>query len=397
ENVPTGRHLWIISTLTKDFPEILQLIRKRRPSGVLLLMEIPKSLLSEAAKEISYFSCPVIGPRSAGFYDSTAITDTIILPSEMLSRPPSGAVGVITDNRDVAFGLIEHLSKYRCGISRFIDLGDSFGTNETETLSFLANDPATQVILLGCGQVAHKNNFKAALGQAQRNQKPIIVPLFGQEIINELGLHRRSSTSITELTDELAANQQIIPTTSWGRAVDLAKLLQWQPLPKGPGVVVVSNFGPYCVNAANSLHSSKLNLVSFETKIIQELNKSLPPYCRAANPICLYTNADEVRMDTALSIIFEDPSTHMLMLSLLPNSPYIDPDYLSVMLRQRLARTKTPKTIIGIIPAVETDNLLIKCLEQLQIPVYSNPHRAVSTLETAYNYASAQKSEKRSD
>ncbi len=396
-DVPKGKHLWIISILTKEFPETLNQIRKYRPSGVLLLMEIPKSSKSKIAEEISQFSCPVIGPRSAGYYDPTVVSDTIILPSEMLSRPPEGAVGVITDNRDVAFGLIEQLSKYRCGVSHFIDLGDSAGTNETDTLSFLANDSMTRVILFGCGEITQKEKFRAAVNQAKLNQKPIIVPLFKQEIIKELCLHRRSSTSITGLVSELAANQQIIPTTSWNRAVDIAKLLQWQPLPKGPGVVVISNFGPYCVTAANILHSSKLNLVHFETEILQELKNTLPPYCRVPNPICLYTNADEIRMDATLRIILDDPATDVVMLSLLPNSPYIDPDYLNVMLRQCLARTEIPKTIIGVIPAVETDNLIIRSLEQLKIPVYSNPHRATSALETAYQYASAQKIEKRSE
>jgi hypothetical protein len=53
------------------------------------------------------------------------------------------------------------------------------------------------------------------------------------------------------------------------------------------------------------------------------------------------------------------------------------------MLRQRLKNLKTPKTIIAVIPATERDNLLIRSLEQLNIPVYSNSHRAVSTLENA--------------
>lgn len=396
-DVPKGKHLWIISILTKKFPETLSRIRKLQPSGILLLMEIPKSIESKITKEISQFSCPVIGPRSAGYYNPTTISDTIILPSEMLSRPPEGAVSVITDNRDVAFGLIEQLSKYRCGVSHFIDLGDSLGTNETDTLTFLSSNSMTRVILFGCGQITQIEKFKAAVNQAKQNQKPIIVPLFEQEIIKKLHLHRRSSTSITELVSELAGNNQIIPTTSWGRAVDLAKLLQWQPIPKGPGVVVISNFGPYCVTAANALHSSQLNLVQFKAKIFQKLKNTLPPYCRAANPICLYTNADEIRMDATLRIILDDPSTHIVILSLLPNSPYIDPDYLSVMLRQCLARTETQKTIIGVIPAVEPDNLLIRSLEQLKIPVYSNPHRATNTLETAYQYASTQKIEKRSE
>ena len=204
-----------------------------------------------------------------------------------------------------------------------------------------------------------------------------------------LGLHRRSDNGASIISKELIDELGLIKTTSWGRAVDLAKLCQWQPLPKGPGIAVISNFGPYCVNAASSLQYSEMTIAHLASETLSHLQEKLPPYCRANNPTCLYTNADEVRLDTALQIVFPDPTVHTLMLCLLPNSPFIDPDYLGVMLRQRLARIKTPKTIIGIIPATEPDNLLIQSLEQLQIPVYSNPHRAVSTLETAYRYASS--------
>lgn len=396
-DIPSGSHLWIFAALTKKLPEVLHQISKRRPLGVLLLMEIHESIKSAVAKAISRFSCTVIGPRSAGYYAPTSLIDTIILPPEMLSRPPSGATGVITDNRDVAFGLIEHLSRYRCGVSMVIDLGDSLGINETNALSFLVKDPSTRVILFGCGQISQIRKFENAVKHAQHAKKPIIVPLFTPEITENLGLHRRKSTGITRITNEMAIQHHLITTTSWGRAVDLAKLAQWQPLPKGPGVAVVSNFGPYCVNAASSLHLSNLKLAPLEQQTLHQIKDALPPYCRAVNPICLYTNADEVRMDTILRIMLPDSSIHILMLSLLPNSPFIDPDYLSVMLRQRLSRADTKKTVVGIIPAVEPDNLLVQSLEKLQIPVYSNPHRAVSTLEKAYQYASSLKIKNRSD
>ncbi len=386
-DIPQGQHLWIFTTVTKDLLDILRQIGAHQSTAVVLLTEIPPHLEDAIKTVIARMKCPVIGPRSAGYLDPAKVIDTIILPTEMLQRPPPGATGVVTDNRDVAFGILELLSKYRCGVSRVIDLGDSLGTNESDVLSFFANDPSTRVILLASGQIAQLGKFKSAVRRAQRAKKPVIVPQLSPEIIRMLGLHRRSDNGASNITKELIDQLKLIVTTSWGRAVDLAKLCQWQPLPKGPGIAVISNFGPYCVNAANSLQHSELKLAHLATQTLSQLQEKLPPYCRADNPTCLYTNADEIRLDAALQIIFTDPSVHTLMLCLLPNSPFIDPDYLGIMLRQRLARVKTPKTLIGIIPAVEPDNLLIQSLEQLQIPVYSNPHRAASTLETAYRYA----------
>ncbi|MFX1474606.1 MAG: CoA-binding protein [Promethearchaeota archaeon] len=388
-DVPQGQHLWIFATVTKDFPVFLRQVCEQNPAAILLLTEIPAHIISETTKTLSSFKCPVIGPRSAGYLDTTTMIDAITLPNEMLQRPPSGATGVLTDNRDVAFGLLELLSKYRCGVSRVIDLGDSIGTDESAVMSFFANDSSTRVIILASGQIARLRTFKSAVRRAQRAKKPVIVPQFSPEIIDMLGLHRRSDAGASHITRALVEQLKLIETTSWGRAVDLAKLCQWQPLPKGPGIAVISNFGPYCVNAASSLQYSKMKVAHLATQTLRQLQETLPPYCRAANPTCLYTNADEIRLDTALQIIFPDTSVHTVMLCLLPNSPFIDPDYLGIMLRQRLARVETTKTIIGIIPAIEPDNLLIQALEQLQIPVYSNPHRAVSTLETAYRYTSS--------
>ncbi len=389
EEIPQGQHLWIFAAVTKDFPVLLQQIGERTPAALMLLMEIPSHIESEALKVLTGIKCPIIGPRSAGYLDTATMLDTITLPKDMIQRPPSGATGALTDNRDVAFGLLELLSKYRCGVSQVIDLGDAIGVDESDVLSYFAGNPSTRVILLASGQIARLRKFKTAIRSAKRAKKPIIVPQFSEEIVGMLGLHRRTDNGVSDITKELVDELGLIQTSSWGRAVDLAKLCQWQPLPKGPGIAVISNFGPYCVNAASSLQDSKMNVAHLAAETLRQLQDKLPPYCRANNPTCLYTNADEIRLDTALQIVFPDPSVHTVMLCLLPTSPFIDSDYLGIMLRQRLARIKTPKTMIGVIPATEPDNLLVQSLEQLQIPVYSNPHRAVSTLETAYNYVSS--------
>lgn len=383
--VPQGEHLWIIATPTKELAKTLLLIGKRQPLAILLLVELTPSIFDELSKVISKLPCPVIGPRSAGFFDTTTNLDMLPFPVEVLPRPPKGATGVITDNRDVAYGLLEQLTKYRCGVSRFIDLGETLGTNETELLSFFAQDKTTQVILFGAGQISNLKKFQAAIQRAHRAKKPIIVSLFPEEITTQLGLHRRTGENIVPLTRALAEQNHLMATPSWGRAVDLALICQTQPLPQGTGVATISNFGAYCVYAASAIHASDLQLATFSKDTSKSLKDHLPPYCRCENPICLYTNADEVRLDTALRLILPDHNIHSVILSLLPDSPNIDPDYLYVMLRQRLKTLDTPKTIIAVIPATERDNLLIQSFERLNIPIYSNSHRAVTTLQNAYH------------
>jgi len=385
--VPEGAHLWIIATPTREFAETIRQIGKRQPSGLLLLFELLPTLFNDARKAISKLSCPVIGPRSAGFYNGPTHFDTISLPAEVLSRPRDGATGVITDNRDVAYGLLEQVTKYRCGVSLFIDLGESLGATETDLITYLAQDQATRVILLGAGQISSLTKFRAAVRKAHRANKPIIVSLWPREITQNLGLHRREGKTVRPLTKELAEEHNLMVTPSWGRAVDLALLCQTQPLPEGSNVVAISNFGAYCVYAASAIQESTLHLAKLQPATLAALKENLPPYCRSNNPLGLYTNADEERLDIALRIVLTDSNVHCVILSLLPDSPNIDPDYLYVMLRQRLKALKTPKTIVSVIPAIERDNLLIQSFEQLNIPVYSNSHRAVTTLENAYQLA----------
>ncbi|MFX1565226.1 MAG: CoA-binding protein [Promethearchaeota archaeon] len=382
--VPEGPHLWIIASPTRDFAETIRVIGTRQPTGILLLFELSSPDFDAARKAIAKLSTPVIGPRSAGFYRSSTNIDMIPLPSEVLPRPRDGATGVITDNRDVAYGLLEQVTKYRCGVSLFIDLGETFGTTETDILTFLTQDTATRVILLGAGQITNLTKFQTAVRKAHRAKKPIIISLWPRYITSQLGLHRRTGKTVQPLTAALAKKHKLMVTSSWGRAVDLALLCQHQPLPEGKGVVAISNFGAYCVYAASALHESSMELVKLLPDTIAALKENLPPYCRNDNPIGLYTNADEERLDITLRIVLSDPNVHSVLLSLLPDSPNIDPDYLYVMLQQRLKTLKLPKTIIGVIPATERDNLLIDSLERLNIPVYSNSHRAVTTLENAY-------------
>ncbi len=392
--VPEGSHLWVITIPTKDFAKTIRLIGKRQPVGIILLFELPQTHFDVARKAISKVPCPVIGPRSAGFYNSSTAFDLIPLPPEVLPRPRKGFAGIITDNRDVAYGLLEQVTKYRCGVSLFVDLGESLGTTETDVLAFLAKDSETRVILLGAGQISNSLKFRTAIRNAHRVKKPVIVSLWPQDLTRQLGLHRRTGKTITPLTIDLAKQHNLMITSSWGRAVDLALLCQTQPLPEGLGVVAISNFGAYCVYAASALHDSSLQLAKLQPNTLTALKENLPPYCRNDNPIGLYANADEERLDTTLRIVLADPNTHSVLIALLPNSPNIDPDYLYVMLGQRLKALKIPKTIIGVIPATERDNLLIGSLERLNIPIFSNSHRAVTTLENAYLLNTLLKSKK---
>ena len=67
-------------------------------------------------------------------------------------------------------------------------------------------------------------------------------------------------------------------------------LCQKQPLPQGTGVATISNFGAYCVYAADALYGSQLELALFAAETRQMLQETLPPYCRPEIPICIYTN-----------------------------------------------------------------------------------------------------------
>lgn len=386
DEVPEGRHLWIFSAILPSLPEMLCQLADRKPQGVLLLVDPLNRQREELAKAIGNLSCPVIGPRSVGIYYPKTALDSILALPEVIPRPPAGGVGVISDNRDVALGLLDQLSRQRCGVSCFVDLGDALGLDESDLLESLARDRATSVILLGCGQIARPKRFAAAARRARRAGKPIITPILPEETMDELKVRRRLAPEMVPLTKEFAQQHGLTPTSSWEQAVDLARLCQWQPLPQGPRVAVVSNFGPYCIDAANALHNSSLELAPFDSQLISQLETALPPHCRAANPICLYSSADELRLDTALRPLLPDPSIHILLLSLLPESPYIDPDYLKVMLSQRLQTggDAGQKTVVAVVPAREPDNLLTRCLEELHIPVYPNAHRAVAALEIAH-------------
>jgi acyl-CoA synthetase (NDP forming) len=388
DDVPAGSHLWIFATIPREVSQTLTQVGARNPAAILLLAEVPDEECSPVSDAITRLRCPVVGPRCAGCYDALSGLDTLAIPAEIVARPMTGNTGVIADNRDLAFGLVEQLSMYRCGTSHVIDLGECLGIDESDVLSALVRDPDTRVILFGCGQIADPSKFETAVNNAHRARKPVIACIFPSKINEILFLHRRCGPKVTALTQELATQYQLLVTNSWGRAVDLALFCQKQPIPQGPGVAVISNFGAYCVNAANVLHDSQLQLAAFDADTLSSLKDTLPPYCRSENPVCLYSNADEIRLDSALRLLLPDPTVHSVLLSLLPNSPFIDPDYLNVMLRQRLLTSKASKPILAVVPAVERENLLIQSLEQVQIPVFSNTHRAVTTLENAYRYKS---------
>ena len=168
---------------------------------------------------------------------------------------------------------------------------------------------------------------------------------------------------------------------NFSELVDTVKVLHL-PLPKGPGLGVITNGGGLGVLSADALESLTLPPLSPATE--KTLREALPPYAVPANPLDVIADADSARYAAAIKAFMEEKAIHMLMVNILFQSPAVDETLIKPLL---WAYEKKEKPIVAVVPGGEDVEPYREMLARAGIPIFDDPWRAVKALERLWHYA----------
>ena len=108
--------------------------KEKDDEGRVLEQEI-ESIVSESG-------LTVLGPNTLGFINTAQNFNGTFLPSSL----EAGPVSVISQSGGVGMALLAALSDQRCGLAKWIGIGNEAGIRALEALDYLAEDPATKTI-----------------------------------------------------------------------------------------------------------------------------------------------------------------------------------------------------------------------------------------------------------
>ncbi|MGC9154006.1 MAG: CoA-binding protein, partial [Vulcanisaeta sp.] len=163
--------------------------------------------------------------------------------------------------------------------------------NVAELLEALANNDYVRVVVLYIEGLKHPGDGRRLLEAMRRvtKVKPVVV--------YKAGRSKASGKAVRSHTAALAGNYEIyramlrqagaIEIDSLMDALEVAKALVTQPLPKGNRVLVVTESGGAGVQAIDNMEAVGLAVPELPQELQNVLARSLPPFASTANPVDL--------------------------------------------------------------------------------------------------------------
>ena len=225
----------------------------------------------------------LVGPNCFGVQNAD-----LPLNASIAAGTPRGGGGVTIVTQSGSYGMAVHALGQDEGlrVAKVFAAGNKADITDAELLGYLRQDPDTRVICLLLESVTDARRFFTEARQTTPH-KPVIAVVGGRT-----GAGQRAAVSHTAAlgTDDAildAALRQagVVRVRTGLQALDGARALASQPVPRGPRVAVVTNSGGTGVELTDLLADEGLAVPELSGPLQDELRALLPEYGSARNPV----------------------------------------------------------------------------------------------------------------
>jgi acyl-CoA synthetase (NDP forming) len=225
----------------------------------------------------------LVGPNCFGVQNAD-----LPLNASIAAGAPRGGGGVTIVTQSGSYGMAVHALGQDEGlrVAKVFAAGNKADVTDAELLGYLRQDPDTRVICLLLESVTDARRFFTEACQTTPH-KPVIAVVGGRT-----GAGQRAAVSHTAAlgTDDAildAALRQagVVRVRTGLQALDGARALASQPIPRGPRIAVVTNSGGTGVELTDLLADEGLAVPELSGPLQGELRALLPEYGSARNPV----------------------------------------------------------------------------------------------------------------
>ena len=303
------------------------------------------------------------------------------------NKPPSGGITYCSQTGFLTFG-VHPVKDIGYPISKICDFGNKCDVNELDLLSYLAEDPSTNVICMHLEDIKNGQRFMEVARQAVA-RKPVLILKPGR---TEAGARAASSH-----TGSLAGDDQVhenafrqagvIRLRTWREFWDIPKALSLQPLPKGNRIAIVTATGGAGVMLSDAAAEFGLVPATFATATRSQLGKLSP---RLGNnpvdvgPMMSVRESPFSVYEDVVPAILSDPNVDCLTAVC-----HLGPPILNVFtgLAPLISKIGKPVTVLGYgidLPEMQES---VRQMESMGLPTYLDLETSVKALGVSAAYS----------
>lgn len=229
---------------------------------------------------------PVIGPNTFGMINLNRNLNASFTPQFSLLQ--KGKLTLVSQSGGMSHLLAFMAMKQEVGFSKVVGLGNRLNVDFPDMVSYLMEDPDTEVIMLYLEGLDQPRKLLEAASRG-RGKKPIIAYKTGRAESGD-----RASLSHT---GSLAGNHDIyrggfrqagiLCLDSSEALLDTARAMLMCPPPKGRKVAILSGQAGPAMAAGDFCEANGLEIAAFDSGTQKVINELLPPLALRTNPVDL--------------------------------------------------------------------------------------------------------------
>ena len=229
----------------------------------------------------------IVGPNTSGVISTPGKFISTFFP---LGRVRRGSVAYVAQTGNFATHTMKWiLSAENYGVSRVIGLGNMCDVDEGEAIEFLGDDPETRVICVYLEGFKRGRRFIDAT-RAVSKKKPVIALKGGVTSggTRAVATHTASLATESRILEGIFRQAGAARIQRYTDLIDVAKAMEFQPLPRGNRVAIFAPSGAMGVLAADACERLGLEVAALSGETIRKLQDITPSWLRVSNPVDIW-------------------------------------------------------------------------------------------------------------
>lgn len=324
----------------------------------------------------------LIGPNCVGVLNSRLFNATFTL------MPERGNIAFVSQSGALGGASIYTTHARRIGLSKFVSVGNAADVGISEILDYFREDADTKVIAVYIEGIKDGRQFYESLRDAAR-KKPVVVLKGGRSESGKRAVksHTGSLAISAEVFDGMLRQAGCVAAPTLDTLFDVCKIFDYQPLPKGRNICIITNTGGAGVLAADAVSDLGLKMSVLNDKTCQEMKQILSPLASVDNPIDLVATAGRWEYRAATEKSLADSSVDILLaICVVPTFAGMTPTEHAEGLLEGVRASGAKKPVVGVWLAGEVGKAGRDLLESNRIPCYDDPALAALCMTCAAEY-----------
>jgi|Deesub1362A_J573_1020465.scaffolds.fasta_scaffold00050_30 acetyltransferase len=394
-DVPEGIDLAVILIPPKIVPSVVSECGKKGVKAVVVITAGFKEIGGEGAKlerelvEIGKNTgVRIVGPNCFGVMNLNIGLNA----SMALGTPEEGGdIAFITQSGAYGMALYSFAVDAGMKFGKMLSLGNKADVDEVDALEYLKDDPETKVILLFLESVQRGRRFFELTKEISK-QKPIIATKSGRTLGSARAAASHTGAIVGDFTAYSTAFQQagvIFSKTGLGM-IDYAKAFDWQPLPEGNRVGIITNSGGTGVELVDLCYENGLEVPELPPEVQERLKPQMVPFASPKNPVDITPDWKGFKkLYYSVPIEFFECDEIDILIPIVLGRVAMDVEAVKALKRAVIEKQKEEgfrKPVLVCWISLKEHEANMRILEDAGIPCYTSPERAAEVAGAMVRY-----------